>query len=49
MSEITTPKEAACFLACGACVAVMAWIVCAPVHFIETVAPLGRVLVGTLA
>ncbi len=36
MFDIRTPKDAACFLLCGACVVVIGWMVMAPWHFAAT-------------
>ncbi len=48
MIDIRTPKDAACFLLCGACVAGIGWMVVAPQHFAATLiallAPIGRMV-----
>ncbi len=36
MNDIRTPKDAACFLLCGACVVVLGWIAMVPWHFAAT-------------
>lgn len=46
--DLRTPRDVLGFLACGACVAVIAWMVLAPTHFAATLGALAAALFGLL-